>query len=373
MGLLDRLVEVCVTASGEGRGKGEGGFCMWKVVDEKEEEKSWKRMLKVASKTPKGCPVSTLRIARAELRRTLVRAVEALDNVEIRWDSTITSISPGADDKVEVKLSTAQRDTADMFIAADGSSSKIRTLLRPSDILHFAGPTCITGRSPIKDLHPSSSSSDFGTVISGRGLALFLAPVDHEKMVWCLSWHVDSPPLPRKQPLSSQDSAALLDEARKQGSNVFGARFARIVDATDEATVTQFNALDKPAFPHSPGYIQTPALCALEKKVFFLGDANHAVSPFAGNGANLALMDGWALAESLLHGPVPAAATSNKAFEDYLGEVIKKYDAMAVGRAKKVVSISHFSIRVMHSSGWWSSFWFVVLKVVQWLLFRKVE
>ncbi|CAF2711959.1 unnamed protein product [Rotaria sp. Silwood2] len=35
--------------------------------------------------------------------------------------------------------------------------------------------------------------------------------------------------------------------------------------------------------------------------VIFIGDSQHAMSPFAGNGANMAIMDGYQLADQLVH------------------------------------------------------------------------
>lgn len=380
MGLLDVMMERSISAPDEKRdGKGEGGFCVWKVSatcggDGK--GRQWNRVFKIASKTPDGCPIAGMRIARAELRRTLVEAVEQLSNVDIRWGTPIYRISPSTNGTVEVHIPNGTTETADLFIAADGSSSKIRSRLRPSDILHFAGPACIFASCNIANLHPSGDASEFGTVISGRGPALFIAPVDHENMVWCLSWATDSPPLPRKQPLPTHESEALLEEARQHGLSVFGERFENILKSTAIHTITRFNAMDKPAFLHSPGYVRTPSLAGLEGKVVFIGDANHAVSPFAGNGANLAIMDGWDFAESLVKTTFARHGDSEKdkgEFDEYLRKAIKQYDSLAVGRAKQVVRMSHFSIKVMHSQGMWTSFWFAVLSVLQWLFFRKVD
>ena len=397
MGLLDVMMERCIATMGDVKNEGEkgsGGFCVWRVVDGEvgkdgeAGEKRWERVLKVAGKTPAGCPISSMRIARAELRRTLVEAVEALPNVSIIWDTTITTVHPasdGPDEKITVALADGTTDTADLLVAADGSASKVRAALRPDDTLDFAGPVCIYAICPIESLHPSGSHQEFGSVISGHGRGLFLAPVDGGKMVWSLSRLVDSPPAPVKQPLSPEQRSQLFDEARQHGLGVYGARFERLLQATDPSTITRFNALDKPAFPHADGYVHNADLKPLEGKVVFLGDANHAVSPFAGNGANLALMDGWALAESLVLSGSPSSPSSSAsasssasssqegAFQHFVNSAIKRYDGLAVARAQKVVKMSHFSIRVMHSQGWWSSMWFVVLRVLQWLFFRKVE
>ena len=63
------------------------------------------------------------------------------------------------------------------------------------------------------------------------------------------------------------------------------------------------------------------------------------MSPFAGNGANLALMDAWDLASCL-----KSAAS--------LDEALKAYDAIAVPRAQGVLTISRWSIDIGHASGW---------------------
>ncbi|KAJ4351306.1 uncharacterized protein N0V89_006645 [Didymosphaeria variabile] len=325
--------------NGEGE---EGGFCVW--------DKNFGKVLKVTSKTPDGCPVAGLRIARADLRRTLVDAVEGLPGVSIRWGEGITSVTLGgstAKGENDFQITTSKGNVVPctLLVAADGSSSKLREFLRPDDGLHFAGPTCIYGVTSIRKHHPSKRHDEFGAAISGTGTACFVAPVDREKMMWSLSWIVPAPPTPKKRPLSEEDADALLKEAREKG-NVFGENYREMLQDTEVESLTQFNAMDKQPFVHSGAYITAPGLENLNGRIIFLGDANHAVSPFAGNGANLALKDGWDFAESLAH-------------SESLEEAIGKYDVLAVGRAKQVIRISHFSIMVMHSKGWMLWVWYV--------------
>jgi 2-polyprenyl-6-methoxyphenol hydroxylase-like FAD-dependent oxidoreductase len=122
-----------------------------------------------------------------------------------------------------------------------------------------------------------------------------------------------------------------------------------ILERTDTSTLWLLNAMDKPAFSHA----SLPY-----KNVIFIGDANHAVSPFAGAGANLALMDGLGLATSLLDTPS-------------LEEAINRYDANALPRAKRILSMSHFTIRVAHSKGWMSWAYMWILRVFYWVFMRK--
>ncbi|POR32967.1 Zeaxanthin epoxidase, chloroplastic [Tolypocladium paradoxum] len=90
-----------------------------------------------------------------------------------------------------------------------------------------------------------------------------------------------------------------------------------------------FPARDKQPFAHGD-----PTL----KNVIFVGDSNHAVSPFAGNGANLALKDGWDLASQLCAGAS-------------LDEAVAAYDKLALPRAVKTIKTSHGRIGFAHYTG----------------------
>jgi len=118
-----------------------------------------------------------------------------------------------------------------------------------------------------------------------------------------------------------------MEEARKLGA-VFAEPFGAMVDATDPKTTFRLSARDKQPFRHDED-------CG---SVVFIGDSNHAVSPFAGFGANLALKDGWDLAAQICG-------------KRTLGEAVKAYDAVSVPRAVKVLKSSHWRIDNGHSTG----------------------
>ncbi|KAF2005726.1 FAD/NAD(P)-binding domain-containing protein [Amniculicola lignicola CBS 123094] len=357
MGILEDLLNVSIARlGGEEEAKGDqGGFVVWDGRTE-----NWKPVMKIRSKTPPGCPVAGMRIHRAALRRTLVEAVERLPGVEIRWGEAITSISPSPSPSSQVTIHTTSgvaTETADLLIAADGSSSPLRALLRPSDTLTFAGPTAIFGTSPLSS--SPGSPVEYGTVISGQGPALFCAPTDDNRMIWALSWPVSSPPAIRKPPLDQRDMEEILDKAKGVGGEALGKRFLGILMESEREGLRGFNAMDKGGFAHTGGYVEQKEMKGLEGKVLFVGDANHAVSPFAGNGANLAIADGWDLADSLMV----------RWFKDGLRKAVERYDRLAVGRARMVVKTSRWNIGIMHSGGWRLVVALWVLRVVQWLFF----
>jgi 2-polyprenyl-6-methoxyphenol hydroxylase-like FAD-dependent oxidoreductase len=128
--------------------------------------------------------------------------------------------------------------------------------------------------------------------------------------------------------------------------------FHTIVDATtNPADVFCFPARDKKPFYHS----------ADAGPIIFIGDSNHAVSPFAGFGANLALKDGWDLAQKLV------AATSLK-------NAVQGFDALSVPRASKVLETSRWRIKYAHSTGlrfFFFRFLLVVLGFALWLTGRS--
>lgn len=104
----------------------------------------------------------------------------------------------------------------------------------------------------------------------------------------------------------------------RQHCSEIGELFANLINSTDSSIAFVIPARDKKPFSHEnvlPG-------------VVFIGDSNHAVSPFAGNGANTALADGWDLAGFLL--------TS-----DSIGNTVAAYDKVSVPSAQRTLNSSH--------------------------------
>src|SRR5256885_2833442 len=92
-----------------------------------------------------------------------------------------------------------------------------------------------------------------------------------------------------------------------------------------------FNAMDKPPFPHTNTNRKN-------MPVVFIGDSNHAMSPFAGNGANMALMDGVDLVEHIC-------------MSESFDSALTKYDSSSITRSKSAIRISHWVISMAHAQG----------------------
>jgi 2-polyprenyl-6-methoxyphenol hydroxylase-like FAD-dependent oxidoreductase len=215
----------------------------------------------------------------------------------------------------------------DLLIVADGASSKIRASLRPEDILQYAGVMQKGGMAIFPNGIPKPVDKNWGMLLSsGKGVACFLSPLDETSLAWGMSYRAPTIEEPLK--ISSiEDAQSVIEDCRKLGKD-FSDPFQSILDATNPKDVSRLAARDKQPFNHDLSL----------GPVLFIGDSNHAVSPFSGYGASLALKDGWNLSSQLCR--------SNS-----LEEAVKAYDAISVPRASKVLKESHQRIDMGHATG----------------------
>lgn len=334
LGLLDTMLSQSITGIQENPGT----FCLW--------DNEWKEILRAKAPTPKTLPVPSMRIKRNVLRKVLIEAVTVND--EIRWGTTCTAAVKLGNGKIGVQLSNGKLDECDLVVAADGSGSKIRASFRPDDKLSFTGAVSIAGLSKFKDSIPPPVNRDWGLCLAGTGAGLFVSPVDEHDAIWSLSYLA---PTPREIPNSSSQEwgAELRKEALERGKG-FSEPFQTLVKATEAISIGVLNNTDKQPFPHLTGSLENAP-------IVFIGDSNHAVSPYAGSGANLALMDAWELAEQLCKC-------------ESLSSALTAYDVLAMPRAKTVVKFSHWAIGLAHSGGWKLKVYIWLARIVAWLFLR---
>jgi len=349
---LQRLgvLEDMIAASIEDVHKKNGGFCIW--------DKKFNPILKVHATIPAGLPVGGLRISRRGLRKVLVQAAEAA-GCQIHWDVRCTGLSSTPGSRITAALSTGDTVACDMVIAADGASSKLRAQLRPHDTLHFQNIAAVGGTAvfPAGTAPPEPVDRDWGLMPLGtKGSALFFSPVSPNTALWSLSFRADAPVQAARSPVPDEAAEWALQTAREYVAGL-PPLFYELVDKTDKNTIMVMNARDKYAFGHGPG--ELPEEFG-QGKVIFIGDANHAVTPFAGNGANMALCDAWELAVQLL------SATSTE-------EAVQQYDKLVVPERNKIVRQSHIAIAVGHAEGWRLWLALLFLRSLKMLLLRYVH
>jgi 2-polyprenyl-6-methoxyphenol hydroxylase-like FAD-dependent oxidoreductase len=285
-----------------------------------------------------GLSRSGIRIARSKLRQILIKNVHP--SIIINWNCALKSAKELENGNILVNLSDGTEEECHLLIVADGSNSAIRKILRPEHQLHFAGACAIAGRTHHLDKLPSPLDRTWGGAIGGDGHFLFVAPSDQTTALWSISY-LSSTPRQTKSPgtINDEEIDQILDEV-KERTKVFNEPTQTLLKETLRSSISVFNAYDLTPFRN-------------DGSVIFIGDAQHAMSPFAGNGANMAMMDGYQLAEQLI-------------YSKDLNEAIQSYDNLSIPRSTKAIYMSHKSISMGHSQGIWKFFWVNILRMMSW-------
>lgn len=305
----------------------------------------WRPILKFKqpAKPPDGLPANSMRIARYVLRQHLIDGLPS--SCDAHCGTTCESAERLDDGRLRVTLSDGSMTDCDFLVAADGANSKIRASLRPDDTLQYAGAVSISGNSKFADKLPEIIQENHGMILGGGGNCLFVSPIDQHSAVWSVSFLEKNPREPLRGDSALKVKDEILAEARERG-RAFPEPFETLVAAKDPGTLQVFQAVDKQPINHSELSTMT---------VVFIGDANHAVSPFAGNGANMALMDGVELATALRE------ATDAKA-------ALEAFDKSSMIRSQRSINKSHWTIALAHSTGWRLAMYKMFLHFINFLM-----
>lgn len=317
IGILDNVLRSSISGAA-----GDGMFKLWTA--------NWKELVGRPHAPMDGLPTASVRIFRAEIRRLLLEAAQLDRDGAVQWNTqclSVTKLPSGClavqtrrEDESEVRISEC-----DLVIVADGANSKIRAHLRPNDTLEYAGAVMRMGVSRFSEAIPRQIGRDWGFVLSGTGVSCFVSPVGEKSLQWSVG-HFEGQASTEIR--DSHDEKLVIQRACELASHISDP-FPEIISRTDPNSVMCINAQDKLPFQHSS---------IEEMPVVFIGDSNHALSPFAGAGANLGLCDAWDLAEQFVKGSSLKCA-------------VEAYDEISFPRATKVVTGARKMLRAGHSTG----------------------
>ncbi|KAM0344075.1 hypothetical protein ACHAPU_007796 [Fusarium lateritium] len=316
MGLLQEVLNNAVSGLNS-----EGAFKIWGP--------SWNEYTSFRHKPIGGLPAASVRIVRTDLRRVLHDRLRPDDSVQ--WNCRCIAVHELQNGRMRVHVARGQsgqeivtEEDCDLLVAADGAHSKIRQYLRPDDNLEYAGAVLRGGISRFEGPPPSPVDKDWGFMLSGTGVSCFFSPVDKNSIVWGVG-NLEREQIPSLDMSDSRATQEIINCGLRLGDGL-QEPFKTIVGHTDRSTVFNMNAQDKKPFSHDN---------LTSQGVVFIGDSNHAVSPFAGFGANLALCDAWDLAEQLCR-------------NNSIGHAITAYDDLAVPRAKVILERSRERLKEGH-------------------------
>lgn len=224
-------------------------------------------------------------IDRGRLRRLLA---DSVDPGTIRWGSRLNTVSPNPDGTHTLRFDDGTDAEADLVVGADGAWSRVRPLVSAT-VPEYSGVCFVEAYfEDVDRAHPTIAGlvGDGHVFANGRYKGL-IGQRNSNGRVGVFIGIRDEPDWYRAAGVDPRDTlamrAALLE------------RFT----GWDERLLTMISDNDGP-YVNRPIYaIPAPHDWQQVPGVTLLGDAGHLRTPFGGNGANLAMLEGYELATAL--------------------------------------------------------------------------
>jgi 2-polyprenyl-6-methoxyphenol hydroxylase-like FAD-dependent oxidoreductase len=286
-------------------------------------------------------------IDRAQLRTMLA---ESLAPGTIRWGHKLLAVDHAPADRHELRFADGSTVVADVVIGADGAWSRVRTALtdaRPD----YTGVSFVEVlfRS-VSTAHPEIAAlvGDGHLWANGDGRTMVLQRNSDDVVRGYLGMRIELDWLARAGLGAADGRGGLLADGPALDANATQSTDTERVRA---AVRSRFEGFAEPllrVIDDSEGALANRPIMALPTPttwdhrlgITLLGDAAHVMSPFGGNGVNLAMLDGAELARAIVH----ATATNDFADADVLDRAIIEYEATMIPRAAEIAAGANAAI-----------------------------
>ncbi|KAI0801477.1 monooxygenase FAD-binding protein [Fomes fomentarius] len=262
--------------------------------------------------------------ARPEIDRSVLRKIllDAAPPGAVKWGHALSSVRPLGNGQHELTFANGFTVVSDVLIGADGAFSRVRPLVSPATPTYHGlcgteislSPE-VAARPEMQDVREAVGE---GTVYAPQELKAFGAQKNGDGRIRAYAWH--SSPIEWTTPGEP-------NEARKAILEIFkdwAPWMRKLIENCDDNAIYHRSLFYLPVghrWDHVPG-------------VTIVGDAAHLMGPFAGAGANLAMLDGLEL------GLVLAEAIAEGKHDEEREKAVAVWEEKMFARAGKVAAIT---------------------------------